>query len=68
MSFYEHIIFTVCDWRVTLDACQDEAGCDVVSPGFPGIYPPNTECRYRIRGPPGTMTKLQFESFKLVES
>ena len=35
---------TECDWLVPVDQCFGY--CRVVSPGFPGIYPPNTRCRY----------------------
>ena len=37
---------SVCYWRVNLDDCRHD--CPLLSPGYPGIYPPNTECFYHV--------------------
>ena len=37
----------VCYWTIALEDCKDRF-CDVMSPGYPGIYPPNMECQYHI--------------------
>ncbi|KAK2141872.1 hypothetical protein LSH36_1027g01036 [Paralvinella palmiformis] len=37
---------SVCYWRVLIDRCPLD--CPLLSPGYPGIYPPNTECFYHV--------------------
>ncbi len=37
-------VLSECDWLVPVDECIGE--CKVVSPGYPGIYPPQTRCHY----------------------
>ena len=35
---------TECDWLIPVNDCF--GFCRVVSPGYPGIYPPNTRYQY----------------------
>lgn len=43
------LVLTECDWRFEEQHCQSEPnGCQMASPGYPGIYPPNRRCRYLI--------------------
>ena len=35
-----------CDWLIPVNDCF--GFCRVVSPGYPGIYPPNTRCQYLL--------------------
>ncbi|KAJ8678959.1 hypothetical protein QAD02_014746, partial [Eretmocerus hayati] len=37
---------TNCDWVYEEEHCR--GGCVLASPGYPGLYPPNTRCRYLI--------------------
>ncbi|KAK2158827.1 hypothetical protein LSH36_163g04036 [Paralvinella palmiformis] len=45
-SYTEQVQNTVCYWRLYLASCPDQ--CPVLSPGYPGIYPPHTECLYHV--------------------
>lgn len=38
---------SVCDWEILIESCS-QGYCDIVSPGYPGIYPPDIQCRYHI--------------------
>ena len=35
-----------CDWLIPIETCH--GWCHMVTPGYPGIYPPNTRCRYLL--------------------
>ena len=37
----------MCHWDVVWESCGSE--CTLTSPGYPGMYPPNTECVYYVR-------------------
>ncbi|CAH1775660.1 unnamed protein product [Owenia fusiformis] len=37
---------SVCDWEIPVERCYGK--CRIMSPGYPGIYPPNTRCKYKI--------------------
>lgn len=37
----------VCSWDVVMERCDDHQ-CIFSSPGYPGIYPPNTDCFYHV--------------------
>ena len=36
----------MCNWKITLEDCGGH--CAILSPGYPGTYPPYTECNYYI--------------------
>ena len=37
---------SVCSWQIYVDDC--DGICPVLSPGYPGTYPPSMECFYHI--------------------
>lgn len=41
-----------CDWQYQQSDCVPDARfnntCRMASPGYPGLYPPNRTCRYRV--------------------
>ncbi|XP_024947833.1 uncharacterized protein LOC107274742 isoform X2 [Cephus cinctus] len=53
----------VCDWEYDEKSCRK--GCILTSPGYPGLYPPNTRCRYRITSSPRVTVNLNFTSVLL---
>ena len=62
------LIFSLgCDWRFEERHCQSEpGGCQLATPGFPGIYPPNKRCRYLIEAnSKNTQIKLTFKNVNL---
>lgn len=57
-----------CDWIFEEDACKKrKGGCQIASPSYPGIYPPNSRCWYRIRASSGkdSQVRLTFNQFQL---
>ncbi|XP_017786083.1 PREDICTED: uncharacterized protein LOC108569152 [Nicrophorus vespilloides] len=57
---------TDCDWLYQ-DSCEKQGQCVLASPGYPGIYPPNRQCRYHIRtgSSERTHVKITFTSLLL---
>ncbi|XP_064651759.1 tolloid-like protein 1 isoform X1 [Lineus longissimus] len=51
---------TKCDWRIPINDCSN--GCFFVTPGYPGIYPPNTKCRYYLTNVVGERIELYMSS------
>lgn len=57
---------TECNWVYTDAACRSPRPCRIVSPGFPGIYPPHLVCSYMIvNDSPGTRVQLNFSALAL---
>ena len=57
---YGHVFAaSVCSWQIYLDDC--DGICPVLSPGYPGTYPPHMECFYHITTlDPNTAIQLHF--------
>ncbi len=53
---------SVCEWTVALEDCGS-GYCSVMSPGYPGIYPPDLDCHYHIFTDDATSTlQLSFQT------
>ncbi|GLV37679.1 uncharacterized protein CBL_13952 [Carabus blaptoides fortunei] len=37
-----------CDWLYQDFSCRRAGSCVMASPGYPGVYPPNRQCKYHI--------------------
>ncbi|KAK2177423.1 hypothetical protein NP493_598g00000 [Ridgeia piscesae] len=52
---------SLCSWSMDVNDCGDS--CWIFSPGYPGIYPPNVTCQYRVTtDDPDTMLQLTFDN------
>ncbi|KAI0207320.1 hypothetical protein LSAT2_008032 [Lamellibrachia satsuma] len=52
---------SLCSWSMNVNECGDT--CWIFSPGYPGIYPPNVSCQYRVTSDdPNTMLQLTFDN------
>ncbi len=53
-------LFKVCEWTVGMEDCGGI--CDLMSPGYPGTYPPNMECQYHVHThDPNSVLQLTFQ-------
>eukprot|EP00093_Oithona_nana_P013342 13342.XXX_253715_241698_1 [CDS] Oithona nana genome sequencing. len=62
------LYFEDCVWKFEENVCQQNGGgvCQIASPGYPGIYPPNQRCRYHIQASSkDVQTRLTFTHFNL---
>ncbi|BES90735.1 Hypothetical protein NTJ_03543 [Nesidiocoris tenuis] len=58
---------SVCDWMYHETSCKGSS-CYIASPSFPGIYPPNTKCQYRVTIPQRGTLHINFKSVNLPHS
>lgn len=42
------IILLDCDWLYQDFSCMKPGSCVLASPNYPGLYPPNRQCKYHI--------------------
>ncbi|XP_046619142.1 uncharacterized protein LOC124304671 [Neodiprion virginianus] len=54
---------TECDWVYEDTDCRKE--CVLASPGYPGVYAPNTRCRYLVTSGPHVAVTIKFTAVLL---
>ena len=63
------LLFQDCDWIFDEETCADDgvgnSKCQIASPGFPGVYPPQRRCRYLFNINTGSSIRLNFTHFNL---
>ncbi|XP_073994280.1 uncharacterized protein isoform X2 [Rhodnius prolixus] len=59
-----HFDGTECDWAYEEQKCR-VTGCEIASPGYPGLYPPNSRCLYHVTTLHSTIVKLSFRALHL---
>ena len=58
-----------CVWKFEEELCQQNGQCQIASPGYPGIYPPNTRCRFHVAASSkDVQIKLTFTRFNLPQA
>ena len=58
-----------CVWKFEEELCQQNGQCQIASPGYPGIYPPNTRCRFHLQSSSkGAQIKVTFTRFNLPQT
>ncbi|XP_074656334.1 uncharacterized protein LOC141909670 [Tubulanus polymorphus] len=54
---------TLCDFVIDAADCETEYGCHLVSPGYPGIYPPSVRCKYLIKQSQGKRVEVKLGGY-----
>ncbi|KAK3860118.1 hypothetical protein Pcinc_033810 [Petrolisthes cinctipes] len=58
--------YTECDWLYEDVDCSRSGGCQMTSPGYPGLYPAPARCRYLlVMSSPDTRGRLTFHTLDL---
>uniref|UniRef100_A0A146LBY2 Cubilin n=3 Tax=Lygus hesperus TaxID=30085 RepID=A0A146LBY2_LYGHE len=55
---------TVCDWMYHESNCKGTT-CYLSSPSFPGMYPPNSKCHYRITLSQHSTVRINFKAINM---